>query len=97
MLLVRDLHPGVLDAWGAGIGIDPPLKPGESKALHVQIKYYSGNPSHMGKDCPHPFQAVVNPNHVVQESNFENNAGPGPALWRGGVKVIMVCPSACQK
>ncbi len=95
-LVVKDLHVGVGDAWGTGIGIDPPLRPGEVKRLQVPIRYYSGNPSHMGRNCPHPFQAVVNPNHVVAESNFANNAGPGPAVWQG-LKVIMVCPDACKK
>jgi hypothetical protein len=46
---------------------------------------------------PHPFQATVNPNHVVQESNYTNNAGPGPAVWNG-IRVIMVgAPEACKK
>ncbi len=95
-LVVRDLHPGIMDAWGTGVGIDPPLRPGESRTLQVPIKYYSANPGHMGKGCPHPFQAVVNSNRAVLESNFDNNAGPGPAVWRG-IKVIMVCPDACQR
>ncbi|HVN76816.1 MAG TPA: CARDB domain-containing protein [Thermoanaerobaculaceae bacterium] len=95
-VVVKDIHDGVGDAWGTGVGIDPPLKPGEVRRLQVPITYYSANPSHMGKACPHPFQAVVNSNHVVQESNFNNNAGPGPAVWHG-FKVIMVCPDACTK
>src|SRR6266853_401443 len=75
-VVVKDMHPGVLDAWGTGLGIDPPLKPGESRMLSVPVSYYSANPSHMTSAAPHPFRASVNDNHVVLESNFSNNAGP---------------------
>ncbi len=96
-LLVRDLHPGVLDDWSTGIGIDPPIPPGQTRNIQVSINYYAGNPGHMTAGQPHPFQATVNPNHVLKESNFMNNAGPGPAVWNG-VKVIMVgAPEACAK
>ncbi len=94
-VVVKDMHPGVLDAWGTGVGIAPPLKPGESKTILVPISYYSGNPKHMTANAPHPFQAVVNSNHIVDESDFTNNAGPGPATWNG-IKVIMVgAPQGC--
>jgi hypothetical protein len=59
--------------------------------IEVAIGYYSGNPSHMTLVQPHPFQAIVNPKHVVKESNYTNNAGPGPDVWNG-IKVIMVVP-----
>ncbi len=96
-VVVKDLHPGVLDAWGTGIGIDPPLKPGEFKTLLVPMGYYAANPGHMTSNAPHPFQAVVNPEHAVAESNFLNNASPGPAVWNG-IKVIMVgAPKGCPK
>jgi hypothetical protein len=95
-VVVKDLHAGVLDSWGTGKGIDPPLKPGELKTLHVPIKYYAANPHHMTADQPHPFNAVVNGNHVVAESNFRNNASPGPAVWHG-TKVVMVgAPQGCR-
>jgi hypothetical protein len=94
-VLVRDLHPGVLDAWGTGVGIDPPLAPGETRHLQVPIGYYFGNPGHMGA-LGHPFQATVNANHIVHEGNYTNNAGPGPAVWNG-IRVIMVFPEACKK
>jgi len=94
---VRDLHPDVTADWFYNVDIYPPLKPGETRTLQIPITYFSKNPAHMGRSCPHPFRAVINPNHAVQESNYDNNAGPGTAVWRGGVKVIMVCPDACQK
>jgi hypothetical protein len=95
VVVVKDMHPGVLDAWGTGIGIEPPIKPGESKTILVPISYYSGNPKHMTANAPHPFQAFVNSNHKVKESNYNNNAGPGPATWKG-IKVIMVgAPQGC--
>lgn len=94
-VVVKDMHPGVLDAWGTGLGIDPPLKPGESRALSIPVSFYSANPSHMTSAAPHPFRATVNDNHIVDESNFTNNEGPGPATW-GGMKVIQVgAPKGC--
>lgn len=101
-VVVKDMHPGVLDAWGVGIGIDPPLQPGKSKTLVVAIPYYDADPTHMTAHAPHPFQAVVNPKHPgggysVVESNYANNAGPGPALWKG-IRVIQVAgPKGCPQ
>lgn len=94
-VVVKDMHPGVLDAWGTGVGIDPPLKPGESRALSIPVSFYSANPSHMTSAAPHPFRATVNDNHIVDESNFTNDAGPGTTTWNG-MKVIQVDkPKGC--
>ena len=95
-VLVSDLHPGVGQNWGSGVGFAP-LAPGQSTTISVPISYYSGNPSHMWKAAPHPFQAVVNSNHAIVESNYANNVAPGPATWNGQ-KVIMVGdPTGCPK
>jgi len=96
-VVVKDMHPGVLDAWGTGMGIDPPLKPGESRTLSIPVSFYSANPSHMTSAAPHPFRGTVNDNHAVSESDFGNNAGPGPATWNG-MKVIEVgAPQGCPE
>jgi hypothetical protein len=91
---VKDLHPGA--AWGTTLAIDSPLAVGESRAFRVAIIYK--NPSHMMQSQPHPFQAVVNADHVVHESNFANNSGNGPAVWNGvrGV-ILMGLPQSCSK
>ncbi len=91
---VKDLHPGE-PGWGTGVGIAPPLMPGKIKTILVPVFYMSNNPKHMTDNAPHPFQVVVNSNHIVNESDFTNNAGPGPATWNG-IKVIMVgAPQGC--
>ncbi|HEY6420048.1 MAG TPA: hypothetical protein VIX59_13680 [Candidatus Binataceae bacterium] len=96
-LLVRDLHPGVLDAWGNGYGISPPLAPGESTTIVVEMGYYTKNPKHMTADAPHPFQAQIGPTSYDTSNTFTVHAGPGPALWHGK-KVIMVgAPKGCPK
>jgi CARDB len=91
---VKDLHPGV--SWGVTAAIDPPLAAGASRDFKIAIMYK--NPTHMMHDQPHPFQAVVNPDHVVYESNFANNSGNGPAVWNGvrGV-ILMGLPQSCEK
>ncbi len=94
-VVVKDMHPGVLDAWGTGVGIDPPLAPGQTKQMTVDVLYYAGNPSHMTGAAPHPFRATVNDNHVVDESNFGNNEAPGPATWNGMKVIQMGAPQGC--
>ena len=39
----------------------------------VPVYYFSEDPSHMTKSVPHPFRAVVDPHHVIDESNGNNN------------------------
>lgn len=95
-VFVTDIHPGLSAKWGASVNIHPPLKEGETKQILIPIPYYSANPRHMTTKVPHPFQATVNTNRVLNESNYKNNAGPGTVDWHG-IKVIMVTPSNCQK
>ncbi len=97
VLLVRDLHPGVLDNWGTGIGINPPLAPGKSTTIVVDMGYYAAIPTHMTADAPHPFQSSVGPSASDQSGTFTLHPGPGPAVWHGK-KVIMVgAPKGCPK
>jgi hypothetical protein len=103
-LLVKDLHFGipVPDGWSVGIGLNPPLKPGESKTILVPISYYDADPAHMTTQAPHPFMAIVNRKkvdgtYVVEESNYANNAGPGPADWKGTKVILVDGPKGCAK
>jgi hypothetical protein len=97
-LVVRDMHLPNPDDWGTGIAIDPPIAPGETRNVKVPIAYYAGNPAHMkDPNGKHPFHATVNGNHAIDEVDFSNNEGPGPATWNG-LKVVMVgAPEACLK
>ena len=94
-VVVKDMHPGVLDAWGTGVGIDPPLAPNASKNITVVVQAYAANPAHMTAEAWHPFRASVNDNHVVDESNFNNNIGPGPASYNGIPVIKMSPPNGC--
>lgn len=97
VLLIEDLHPGVLGAWGVGTGINPPLEPGKSTTITVNMPYYSGDPHHMTADAPHPFQSSVGPASWDHTGTFTWHAGPGPEVWHGK-KVIMVgAPKDCPK
>lgn len=75
----------------------PPIAPGQSEDVKVQIYYYLQHPGFMASASPHPFQATVNLDlpHQAPESNYANNEGPGPAVWMGK-KVIMVA-TACGR
>jgi hypothetical protein len=96
-VVVADMHLPNPDDFGTGVAIDPPLAPGETRNLSIAVLYYSANPAHIEAGAPHPFHATVNRNHVIAESDFSNNDGPGPAVWNG-MKVIQVgVPPACGK
>jgi hypothetical protein len=91
---VRDLHPGV--SWGVSVVVNPPLAPGQTRDLEVLVPYYAANPDHMANSQGHPFEAFVNENHTVAESNYANNAAPGGTTTWNGVSVInMASPANC--
>ncbi len=95
-VVVGDMHLPNPDDWGTGVGIDP-LAPGETRQISVPIGYDAANPAHMTANAPHPFHATVNRNHVLVESDYANNEGPGPATWNG-LKVVEVgAPEACLR
>ena len=97
VILVRDLKTSPAQDWGVGQGETYSLAPGATHTYTVAVGYYATNPAFMTTGAPHPFQATVNPNHTVPESNVNNDAGPGPATYQGH-KVIMVgAPKGCPK
>jgi hypothetical protein len=93
-VLVRDLK---APSWSTGDGETFALAPGASHTFTLAIGYYAQNPSVMTAGAPNPFQAVVNPNHTVQESNYNNNAGPGPATYQGKHVIMVGAPKGCPK
>jgi hypothetical protein len=97
VLVVEDIHPGVLGAWGVGIGINPPLAPGKSVTLEVPMGYYAGNPKHMTADAPHPFQSSVGPTSYDHTGTFALHPGPGPAIWHGKRVIMVGAPKDCPK
>jgi hypothetical protein len=86
-VFVRDLKkPG----WFTSVALQP-IPPRSSRVIEAPIVYYSQDPAFMSSGAPHPFQATVNDTHMPVESDYANNAGPGPAVWMGK-RVIMVDP-----
>jgi hypothetical protein len=92
-VFVRDLkNPG----WFTSVALQP-LQPGKSRVVNVPIEYFSQNPGFMSSGSPHPFQATVNDTHMPVESNYANNAGPGPELWMGKRVIMVAPPKTCGK
>jgi hypothetical protein len=97
VVVVADMHLPNPDTFGTGMAVDPPLAPGQTRQMSIPVLFDASNPGHLKSGAPHPFQATVNRDHKIAESDFSNNAGPGPAVWKG-LKVIQVgVPEACLK
>jgi len=94
-VVVKDMHLPNPDDFGTGVGINPPLNPGETRNVPVDVTYYAANPAHMTSGAPHPFRASVNDNKAVDESDYGNNAGPGPSTWNGMKVIEMGAPQNC--
>jgi hypothetical protein len=72
-----------------------PIAPGASRVVTIPIVYFSQDPSFMSLGAPHPFQAEVNSTRHPVESNYANNAGPGPAEWMGKRVIMVEPPKGC--
>jgi hypothetical protein len=95
VLFVADMHLPNPGEFATGAAIDPPLAPGETRMIPLAVFYYTGNPAHIKAGAPHPFKVTVNADKKIPESDYTNNEGPGPAVWKG-MKVIEVgVPPAC--
>ncbi len=93
-VFARDLkYPG----WFTSVVL-PPLAPGASRTVDLPIMYYQQNPGVMSSGSPHPFQATVNDApHMPTESDYANNAGPGPATYMGKKVIMVEVPKDCAR
>jgi hypothetical protein len=66
---VMDLHG---NNWGNSAGLNA-IPPGGEQAVVIPVYYFSEDPAHMTKVVPHPFRAIVDPHHLIDESNESNN------------------------
>jgi hypothetical protein len=82
--------------WFTSVAVLP-IAPGHSTTVSIPISYQASNPGFMSSASPHPFQAVVNETHHPVESNFANNAGPGPVLYMGKRVINVAPPKGCGK
>ncbi len=83
MVQVMDMHGS---GWGNGTGLNS-IPPGGSQTVVIPVYYFSQDPGHMTKVVPHPFRAVVDPLHLVGETNPRNNRSDIIYLDPG-----LVCP-----
>jgi hypothetical protein len=69
LVQVMDLHG---TGWGNAVGLNS-IPPGGKQTVVIPVYYLNEDPAHMTKAVPHPFRAVVDPQHLVDESNENNN------------------------
>jgi hypothetical protein len=69
LVQVMDLHG---TGWGNAVGLNS-IPPGGKQMVVIPVYYLNEDPTHMTKVVPHPFRAVVDPHHLVDESNENNN------------------------
>ena len=66
---VVDLHG---NNWGNAAGLNS-IPPGGTQTVVIPVYYFKEDPEHMTKSVPHPFRAVVDPHHFIDELNESNN------------------------
>ncbi len=69
VLQITDLHGS---GWGNAFGLNS-IAPGSTQTVIVPVYYFNEDPSHMTKSVPHPFRAVVDPHHLIDEISGSNN------------------------
>jgi hypothetical protein len=82
---VMDLHG---TGWGNTAGLNS-IPPGGRQTVSIPVYYFIGDPAHMTKTVPHPFRAVVDPHHFIDELNESNNKSDIIYLDPGNI-----CPKA---
>ncbi len=97
VVLVTDLKPSGSTKWETGTGNSQALSPGQTMTLIAPMAYFAPNPAFMTTGAPHPFRAVVNPNHTIPESNYANNVAKGPKMYAGSPVIMVGAPAACKK
>ena len=57
--------------WGNSAGLNS-IPPGGRQTVEIPVYYFSKDPSHMTKTVPHPFRAMVDPFHFIDEPREKN-------------------------
>ncbi len=83
LVQVMDMHG---NGWGNGATLNS-LPPGGTQTVLIPVYYFSEDPAHMTKAVPHPFRAVVDPLHLIEEANKKNNTSDIIYLDPG-----LICP-----
>ena len=72
--------------WGNGATLSS-IPPGGTQTVLIPVYYFSEDPTYMTKVVPHPFRAVVDPLHLIEEANKKNNTSDVIYLDPG-----LICP-----
>ena len=72
--------------WGNGATLNA-IPPGGTQTVFIPVYYFTEDPAHMTKVVPHPFRAVVDPLHLIEEANKKNNTSDIIYLDPG-----LICP-----
>lgn len=57
--------------WGNGATLHS-IPPGGVETVFIPVYYFSEDPAHMTRVVPHPFRAVVDPSHLIEEASKKN-------------------------
>jgi len=57
--------------WGNSAGLNS-IPPGGRQTVEIPVYYFSKDPAHMTKAVPHPFRAIVDPLHLIDEPREKN-------------------------
>jgi hypothetical protein len=60
------------NGWGNGAMLGA-IPPGGSQTVDIPVYYLQADPNHMTAAAPHPFKAIADPLHLVDEANEGNN------------------------
>jgi hypothetical protein len=69
LVQVMDMHD---NRWGNGATLSS-IPPGGRQTVLIPVYYFTEDPIYMTKMVPHPFRAVVDPLHLIEEANKKNN------------------------
>jgi hypothetical protein len=83
LVQVMDMHGS---GWGNGATLSS-IPPGGTQTVLIPVYYFSENPSYMTNVVPHPFRAVVDPLHLIEEASKKNNTSDVIYLDPG-----LICP-----
>jgi hypothetical protein len=57
--------------WGNGVTLNS-IPPGGTQTVFIPVYYFSEDPAHMTNEVPHPFRAVIDPLHLIEEASRKN-------------------------
>ncbi len=75
--------------WGNRVGLSA-IPPGGHLTIEIPVYYFTKDPSHMTTAVPHPFRAILDPYHLINEPKDKNRMSdiiyldPSPVCSKDG-------------